>query len=53
MKELNRNKKSNRNHVVTINDAAAKTQGNYSDRNKERYYYIYPNPERLPMSKSN
>ncbi|MEI6067530.1 MAG: hypothetical protein WCP96_09335 [Methylococcaceae bacterium] len=53
MKELNRNKKLNRNRLVTINGAAARTQGNYSDRNKERYYYIYPNPERLPMIKSN
>lgn|GEM_PF-2556461 len=31
-------------HVVTINNAAARTKGNYNDVDKERYYYIYPAP---------
>lgn len=36
--------KSNRNPVIKINDAAAKTKGQYNDVNKEQYYYIYPAP---------
>lgn len=37
-------KRSNIGNVVTINNAAARTKGNYSDVDKERYYYIYPAP---------
>jgi len=30
--------------IITIKNAAANTKGDYNDRNKERYYYIYPAP---------
>ncbi|GBL12493.1 hypothetical protein MSj_04010 [Microcystis aeruginosa Sj] len=30
--------------IVTIKNAAASTKGDYFDREKERYYYIYPAP---------
>jgi hypothetical protein len=44
-------KKETRNHVVKIKGAAAKTKGNYNDVSKEQYYYIYPAPPRLRVSK--
>jgi hypothetical protein len=37
-------KKSTNDHVIMINNAAARTKGNYFDVDKERYYYIYPAP---------
>jgi hypothetical protein len=34
------------NKIVTIKNAAASTKGDYMDRVKERYYWVYPKPPR-------
>jgi hypothetical protein len=46
MKEIIRSKNAinTTKQIITINKAAANTKGDHMDREKERYYYIYPAP---------